>query len=73
MRSDSMVVHEDKEKKQINFENDVSSNQNDESSNQVVTSNTNNTIQSLLQSIRDETEKYLVGQEGIFCVFTLLV
>ena len=58
-RSDSLVIHDvpetvpvDKKKVRI------------DSSHQPAEQSSNNAVHSLLQSIRDETEKYLVTQEG---------
>ena len=58
-RSDSMVVHEEKGKKGTS-----TTNLEIETSNQEVEANATTTIQSLLQNIRDETEKYFVTHEG---------
>ena len=59
-RSDSLVIHDVPEtipihKKEFRID----------SSHQPAEQSSSNAVHSLLQSIRDETEKYLVTQEGI--------
>ena len=66
MRSDSVVIHEEIKKKETS-----STNVESQSANPIIEANATSTIQCLLQSIRLDTEKYFVAQEGIVLQYSL--